>query len=49
MKKSWHSEEQIIGELKQMEAGRKVAEVARSFFMLAFSEAIISSAVSNGP
>ena len=29
MKKSRHSEEQIIGVLKQMEAGRKVAEVAR--------------------
>jgi len=29
MKKSRHSEEQIIGVLQQMEAGRKVAEVAR--------------------
>ena len=29
MRKSRHSEEQIIGVLKQMEAGRKVAEVAR--------------------
>ena len=29
MKKSRHSEEQIIGMLKQMEAGRKVAEVSR--------------------
>lgn len=29
MKKSRHSEEQIIGVLKQMEAGGKVAEVAR--------------------
>ena len=29
MKKSRHSEEQIIGVLKQMEAGRKVAELAR--------------------
>ncbi len=29
MKKGRHSEEQIIGVLKQMEAGRKVAEVAR--------------------
>ena len=29
MKRSRHSEEQIIGVLKQMEAGRKVAEVAR--------------------
>jgi len=29
VKKSRHSEEQIIGALKQMEAGRKVAELAR--------------------
>ena len=29
MKKSRHREEQIIGVLQQMEAGRKVAEVAR--------------------
>src|SRR3990167_6152567 len=29
MKKSRHSEEQIIGVLKQVEAGRKVAELAR--------------------
>ena len=29
MKKSRHSEEQIIGVLQQMEAGRKVGEVAR--------------------
>ena len=29
MKKSRHSEEQIIGVLQQMEAGRKVAELAR--------------------
>ena len=29
MKKSRHSEEQIIGVWKQMEAGRKVAELAR--------------------
>jgi putative transposase len=29
MKKNRHSEEQIIGILKQMEAGRKVAELAR--------------------
>ena len=29
MNKSRHSEEQIIGVLQQMEAGRKVAEVAR--------------------
>ena len=29
MKKSRHSEEQIIGVLKQMEAGRKVVELAR--------------------
>ena len=29
MKKSRHREEQIIGVLKQMEAGRKVAEWAR--------------------
>jgi putative transposase len=29
MKKNRHTEEQIIGVLKQMEAGRKVAELAR--------------------
>ena len=29
MKKTRYTEEQIIGVLKQMEAGRKVAEVAR--------------------
>ena len=29
MKKTRHSEEQIIGVLKQMEAGRKVSELAR--------------------
>jgi hypothetical protein len=29
VKKTRHSEEQIIGVLKQMEAGRKVAELAR--------------------
>lgn len=29
MKKTRYSEEQIIGVLKQMEAGRKVSEVAR--------------------
>ena len=29
MKKSRHSEEQIIGVLQQMEAGRKVGELAR--------------------
>ena len=29
MKKSRHSEEQIIGVLKEMEAGRKVVELAR--------------------
>ena len=29
MNKSRHSEEQIIGVLQQMEAGRKVAELAR--------------------
>lgn len=29
MKKSRHSEEQIIAAVKQMEAGRKTAEVAR--------------------
>jgi putative transposase len=29
MKKTRYSEEQIIGVLKQMEAGRKVAELAR--------------------
>ena len=29
MKKNRHTEEQIIGVLKQMEAGRKVADLAR--------------------
>jgi putative transposase len=29
MKRSWHSEEQIIAAVKQMEAGRKTAEVTR--------------------
>ena len=29
MKKTWYSEEQIIGVLKQMEAGRKVSDLAR--------------------
>jgi hypothetical protein len=29
VKKTRHSEEQIIGALKQMEAGRKVTELAR--------------------
>jgi putative transposase len=29
MKKTRHTEEQIIGALKQMEAGRKVSEMAR--------------------
>ncbi|MBZ5581540.1 MAG: transposase [Acidobacteriia bacterium] len=29
MKKTRHSEEQIVGVLKQMEAGRKVPELAR--------------------
>jgi putative transposase len=29
MKKSRHSEEQIIGGLQQMEAGRKIGELAR--------------------
>jgi putative transposase len=38
MKKTRYSEEQIIGALKQMEAGRKVAELARE---LGVSEATI--------
>jgi hypothetical protein len=38
MKKSRYSEEQIIGVLKQMEAGRKVAELARE---LGVSEATL--------
>jgi putative transposase len=38
MKKARHSEEQIIGALKQMEAGRKVAEMARE---LGVSEATL--------
>ncbi len=38
MKKTRHSEEQIIGVLKQMEAGRKVAELARE---LGVSEATL--------
>ncbi len=29
MKKARHTEEQVIGALKQMEAGRKVAEMPR--------------------
>ena len=33
MKKNRHSEEQIIGVLKQMEAGRKVGELAREVGM----------------
>ncbi len=38
MKKTRYSEEQIIGALKQMEAGRKVAELARE---MGVSEATI--------
>ena len=38
MKKTRHSEEQITGVLKQMEAGRKVAELARE---LGVSEATL--------
>ncbi len=38
MKKNRHTEEQIIGVLKQMEAGRKVAELARE---IGVSEATI--------
>ena len=38
MKKNRHTEEQIIGVLKQMEAGRKVADLARE---LGVSEATI--------
>ena len=38
MKKTRHSEEQIIGMLKQMEAGRKVPELARE---LGVSEATL--------
>ncbi len=38
MKKTRYSEEQIIGTLKQMEAGRKVAEIARE---LGVSEATV--------
>ena len=38
MKKTPYSEEQIIGALKQMEAGRKVADLARE---LGVSEATI--------
>jgi putative transposase len=38
MKKTRYSEEQIIGTLKQMEAGRKVADLARE---LGVSEATI--------
>jgi putative transposase len=38
MKKTLYSEEQIIGTLKQMEAGRKVADLARE---LGVSEATI--------
>jgi hypothetical protein len=29
MKKSWYTEEQVIGAVKQMEAGRKANELAR--------------------
>lgn len=42
MKKSRHSEEQIIGVLKQREAGRKVAELARE---VGGSEAILRDRV----
>ena len=38
MKKTRHTEEQIIGALKQMEAGRKVSEMARE---LGVSEATL--------
>jgi putative transposase len=38
VKKTRHSEEQIIGVLKQMEAGRKVADLARE---LGVSEATL--------
>jgi putative transposase len=38
MKKTRHTEEQIMGALKQMEAGRKVAELARE---LGVSEATL--------
>lgn len=38
MKKTRYSEEQIIGALKQMEAGRKVTELARE---LGVSEATL--------
>ena len=38
MKKTRHSEEQIIGVLKQMEAGRRVPELARE---LGVSEATL--------
>lgn len=38
MKKTRHNEEQIIGVLKQMEAGRKVSELARE---LGVSEATL--------
>ena len=38
MKKTRHSEEQIIGVLKQMDAGRKVSELARE---LGVSEATL--------
>ena len=38
MKKNRHTEEQIIGVLKQMEAGRKVADLARE---MGVSEATI--------
>ena len=40
MKKSRHSEEQIIGVLQQMEAGRKVGEVAREVGVSGAPEAI---------
>ena len=41
MNKSRHSEEQIIGVLQQMEAGRKVAEVAELAREVGVSEATL--------
>ncbi|MCS7044190.1 MAG: transposase [Bryobacterales bacterium] len=38
MKKSWYTEEQVIGAVKQMEAGRKAKELARE---LGVSEATL--------
>jgi transposase-like protein len=42
MKKTRYSEEQIIGVLKQMEAGRKVADLARE---LGVSEATLYNSI----